>query len=368
MLNELSNLEYKRVKPLFSSLKQHCFCAGVINGIYPGKVYVDNLRSPATALMITRGTWAYLAGDADNQAYNRAVNQALFSGDLLGQDTQSVILTSTNEFQDRALQTIFDPLLPIPMPRLYHTLSKLDDSLQFRVPEGFQIRRIERDLLELGSELPDDVHKMIMVWEEGQDPDRTGLGFVAISDGKVVAHAVIDCIVDGFGEIGLETSPQFQRRGLATAVSRATLDYGFTHGLDTVIWDCYEHNIPSVRLAQKLGFQLQQRYFMHLLIFDEPLRSLNQAWISFECKQYQQAIRVCEHFIAGNEKPQRSFSFLLGCSYAGLGDHELALSHLKSAVDLGWDSIIDLENTAELEVLHEYPQWELILQQARGNG
>jgi hypothetical protein len=56
-------------------------CTAVLEGVYPGKVYVDDLTQPRTALLTTyieseaHGTWCFLAGEA-TKAFNPSLNWA----------------------------------------------------------------------------------------------------------------------------------------------------------------------------------------------------------------------------------------------------------------------------------------------------
>ncbi len=78
MIHELNKAEYERVRPLFQPLTEYLlFCAGVLQGKYPGRVFVDDLAHPQTAFMITRDSWCFMAGDEDHAAFNRALNEDL---------------------------------------------------------------------------------------------------------------------------------------------------------------------------------------------------------------------------------------------------------------------------------------------------
>ena len=66
-------------------------CASVLEGVYPGRVYADNLADPHAALLVTsiesesNGAWAFLAGDPANPAFNRALNAAIFERQVVNE-------------------------------------------------------------------------------------------------------------------------------------------------------------------------------------------------------------------------------------------------------------------------------------------
>jgi GNAT superfamily N-acetyltransferase len=80
-------------------------------------------------------------------------------------------------------------------------------------------------------------------------------GFVALHNKQIVAHAVIDCIVEGVGDVGLVTAGDFRRLGLATITSATVVEYGLSHGLALLNWDSSAGNIGSLRTAEKQGLR-----------------------------------------------------------------------------------------------------------------
>jgi hypothetical protein len=52
MLYKLENNNYPRVRTLFNNLEEtQPMCTAVLEGIYPGSVYVDDLREPRIAYL-----------------------------------------------------------------------------------------------------------------------------------------------------------------------------------------------------------------------------------------------------------------------------------------------------------------------------
>jgi GNAT superfamily N-acetyltransferase len=84
---------------------------------------------------------------------------------------------------------------------------------------------------------------------------RDEFGFVSLHNELIVAHAVIDCIVDGVGDISLVTAEDFRRLGLATITSATVVEYGLSHGLALLNWDSSAGNIGSLRTAEKQGLR-----------------------------------------------------------------------------------------------------------------
>ena len=62
MMHQLDKTQFEKARPLFRPLEQaQPMCAAVLEGIYPGKVFVDNADQPRTALLTT-----FLSSEAES--------------------------------------------------------------------------------------------------------------------------------------------------------------------------------------------------------------------------------------------------------------------------------------------------------------
>jgi len=89
----------------------------VLQGKYPGRVFVDDPAHPQTAFMITRDSWCFMAGDADHDAFNRALNEALLYKKIVGEDVPMLLLHCHPEDWNGQLAVVFAPRPPIVFPR-----------------------------------------------------------------------------------------------------------------------------------------------------------------------------------------------------------------------------------------------------------
>jgi GNAT superfamily N-acetyltransferase len=277
MIYELNKTDYERVHQLFKPLAEYLtFCAAVLEGTQAGQVFVDDVAVPRSAFMITRDVWAYLAGNPHNDPFNQALNKAIYARQVVGEDAFGLLLHCHPDDWQAALKVVAKPRQPIPAARRRYIGRALQFDWQTHVPDGFTIQWADHTLLDRpGLELPRDVKNMLETRGPDGDPMQKGFGFVALhEDGtagtaSIAAHAVIDSIADGVGDIGLVTSEGFRRRGLATATVAAAVAYGLSHGLAMVNWDCGASNIGSLRTAEKLGFERERDHTMYIIDYDE---------------------------------------------------------------------------------------------------
>jgi [ribosomal protein S5]-alanine N-acetyltransferase len=119
--------------------------------------------------------------------------------------------------------------------------------------------------------------------------DGFGLWALVLKEtGEVVGDAGLTIqTVDGedLVEVGWHVDRRMQRRGLATEAGRASLDHGFgALGLDRIISLIRPENVPSWRVAEKLGMAVWKemeradfRHRVYLLTREEWGRARNQS-------------------------------------------------------------------------------------------
>jgi GNAT superfamily N-acetyltransferase len=93
------------------------------------------------------------------------------------------------------------------------------------------------------------------------DPEtmlREGIVAGAIADGRLVGIAHVGALTERYADVGVSTLEQYRGHGISTAaaalVCTAIQDTG-----RTPVWSCGEDNIPSRRVAEKLGFEFVER-------------------------------------------------------------------------------------------------------------
>jgi RimJ/RimL family protein N-acetyltransferase len=360
----LPTSQYPLVRPLFEPLQHQLFCQAVLHHTMDGAVYVDDVSRPSTAVLAARGMWVYLAGSPSNEACT-ALGKAVMSGELTGPQAWGVYLSVAGDRWIEQFPSIFPDREPVRAPRLrYIATSALSAELP-PLPDGSLLLKIEPGLAEQAQlSLPEDVHSLIRSWK-GQQPElRDGFGFVIVHGDHVAAHAVIDCVVGDQGDIGLFTHEDYRRQGLASIVSAAAINYGLQNGLRTVVWDCGQNNTASLRTAEKLGLQLERRYNMYLVDFEEVYHYIALSADLRDQGEYTRALVCCQRVLELEAHPPAVTYYLQACAHAGLQDKAGALQSLKKAVAQGWDNIDSARSRPEFQFLHGDAEWEALVLKA----
>jgi RimJ/RimL family protein N-acetyltransferase len=91
---------------------------------------------------------------------------------------------------------------------------------------------------------------------------QTGLGFCLLKGGEIVSWCLSVYASGAQIELGLATDPDHRGRGYATLTAAACLEYCTGNGLEPH-WHCWEDNLPSIRVAEKVGFERPVHYLVY---------------------------------------------------------------------------------------------------------
>jgi hypothetical protein len=100
MIYQLQEHQYKKVRHLFHLLEyKQPMCLSVLDGIYPGRVFVEDIEYPDVVLLTTsieseaHGIWAFLAGNPGNVEFNQSLNRAITDRQIIPRDAPIIFFT-----------------------------------------------------------------------------------------------------------------------------------------------------------------------------------------------------------------------------------------------------------------------------------
>ena len=149
------------------------------------------------------------------------------------------------------------PLGEIISSQLKTRVSFLDDV--YHIPreqvlsfEDRSVRQLVLEDLTLLESLPHEA-RPIGFWGDIRTSLREGLVAGALVEGKIVGTCFVAARGERYVDIGVHVLESYRRRGLATATASLVTRSLQSEGLIPV-WSCGSHNLPSLKLARKLGF------------------------------------------------------------------------------------------------------------------
>lgn len=121
---------------------------------------------------------------------------------------------------------------------------------------GLQLAPIDRDLLarEDLANLEPVRSEIRWMWPSEERFYEQGFGSAALVGQRVICWCTAEYRSATRCGIGIETEPDYQRRGVATATAAHFVVACIARGI-TPYWESRSTNLPSIRVAEKIGFE-----------------------------------------------------------------------------------------------------------------
>ena len=383
MIHELKKEDYEKVRTLFKDLEWNLITSAVIDGTSPGRVYTDHIKDPRTAFMCTVEGY-YLAGVDHNEEFNASLNKIIFTkiftGDTIRENETDVAIGFHPNSWKEKMPIIFQGRTPLTAARRHYVCTELKVSKwRDKLPKGFQIHRIDEKLLQASNiKIPEHVKGWMKAnWGSTLDFLEKGFGFCMLLGKRVVSWSLADCVVGNACEIGIHTSENYRRQGLATLTAAAAIEYSLSSGFKYVGWHCDENNLGSIGVAEKVGFELERKYIQYYACANAAHHLEESAQAHFRAKRYKKAIESYEKFFATPQEelprwfreilPQElgTHYFRVAFAKAAIGEDKGALKYLEKAVDNGWLYIDFLTSCKEFKCMHGSSAWNNVLEKIR---
>lgn len=260
---ELNSDNYSLVEePLKKVEINHLFARSVIEKKVKGKVFVDNIKNPKTFYVVHPYGMSLLFGDAGNERFNKQFYDYCFNKN---QDRTSFEwMQAYPGSWDSTLSDLFGNKLVnaaetgetqkdfIELNTRVNFKFSLEKYLDFKKNNSTENHNIIRTNQESFNDMKGTVVPSFF-WDTADDFCTNGVGFSLYYQNKLATTAYSAFIFENELELGMETFPEFRGRGFAQYACSALIDYCLQNNYEP-IWACKLANMPSYKLAQKLGF------------------------------------------------------------------------------------------------------------------
>jgi len=274
MLTALQPIDYPRVRPLLGGLLDYnLILDSVLAGHSPAWVAVDQPASPNGVFLAT-AEGCFLAGNPDHAPlvadltafFHRAMTE-----DGYWQGGPDLYLNYTPDDWKNHFAAMFAGREPFIVSRHHYVCTALAYDWRAHVPAGYRITRIDQSLFaQPNLTIPDHIPEwMENNWGSLDAFMLRGFGFCTLHENTVVSWSLADCISETRCEIGIQTDPDYRRRGLASLTVAAAVECALSSGLHEVGWHCNVDNAGSIGTALKVGFVKERDYILSCF----PLRA-----------------------------------------------------------------------------------------------
>jgi GNAT superfamily N-acetyltransferase len=246
-IQEIAAADRDVLEPLFRNHQHDTVLIRCVLEGHFGTAHADS-RSAPTVARLDSGTFTMLGGDPEARATPALLRHAPITYVTPESDGWRRVLVA--EFGDRISPLPFTAFAAHSLEQA--RLAELAQSL----PAGFQLRTVDRGLAErLASELGNPY--MIENFRSLEDFEKRGIGYCVTHEGRIVSAATSMARCRDAIDIEIETRPEFQRRGLGTAIGARLVLHCLQAGIEPQ-W--LAANAVSERLALRLGFEKRETY------------------------------------------------------------------------------------------------------------
>jgi RimJ/RimL family protein N-acetyltransferase len=357
--------QFSQAVPLFAGMAEwNVYVTAVLQQTSPGRVYVDNLDAPRSGFAVSLDC-AYLVGDPDNAAFNQALKlelaETLLAGDRVNPSDPTLAICLDSPDWEPALADILGDWRWPPIWGSNHHYRFDQPRLEWRtaLPAGYTVARLDAALpAAQGTRLPKNVADSIRIgWQDEANFLQNGFGFVALHGEEIVCYCLADVTVGNACEIGIETVPAHRRRGLATAVTAATVEFCQQVSFKHIGWHCGADNRGSIGTAVNAGFVLERPYNFYEFHYDEPQHYAELGrFYFFEAHMYEEAADMLEIAIEVDEAPPAYVYFLAARALAHL-EEPVAIDYLQEAIAAGFKDKELLETLPEFAPYRQRPDF-----------
>lgn len=251
-----NNLEV--LKELNQPEISHFVIDSIIESNTPARVYVNKPENPSRSI-IWEGHNIILGGDI-SQAKEMATDLAdnILTDEVREKLYFAKLITPSEDWQDSLIEA-FDDCKVKTMDRVLFRHSLEDIPELENDDQQLEIRVIDSEIIDSELEKDGMIEEIKGMWGSIDKFLRDGFGTCGIKDGKVVCWCTGEYFSEDYCGIGIETVEEYQQQGIATLTAAAFLKETKQQGL-IPHWDSWKENTPSVKVAEKLGFERVKDY------------------------------------------------------------------------------------------------------------
>ena len=213
-----------------------------------GKIYVTDLENPKSALAFA-GCFGFFAGEPCREL-------------VVNKPDGFVILTPQNEAWAKLIEECFPSAKRCTRYAIKKDTVFNRDALKAelcKLPEGYEIKKIDSEIYDMCLSNP-VTEDFVSSFETKEQYLEMGRGRVILKDGEIVSGASSYTRYNEGIEIEVDTVEKERRKHLATIACAALILDCLEEGLYPS-WDA--QNMNSVRLSEKLGYELAHEYTVY---------------------------------------------------------------------------------------------------------
>jgi RimJ/RimL family protein N-acetyltransferase len=266
---EIVNRDKKLADKLIHTYSDMMF-SGVVAGNNAGKVWVDDLDNPDSAIVWSDGLQCFqfmgcFANQKFNDELNSFINGAIISflkeRDLnyfeYSSDVEEWYPIIRNALADRDIKEDWQYVYRSKLRPRKETEEKLTEPYCFYWLDEDIVSSVRKGKMVSNPEFL--INYIEQFWGSADNYLKKGCGVLAITDDKAVSFVLTSFLFRDTFSIGVETLEQHRKKGLAGALTKILLKKLCDEGYK-IWWDCMKSNIPSQKTAESADLVRNHEY------------------------------------------------------------------------------------------------------------
>lgn len=244
--------------------------AGIVFGNNPGRVWVDNLENPSSALVWSDGLECFqFMGCESNQALYKELKTFIENTIINFLKEKKLdyfeFSADTEEWYPLIYNVLSDREIKESWQQLYKSNANSQGNDKVIIPKPYCLHQIDRSFIssikngEMVSNPEFLIDYIEQFWGSVENYLNYGYGYGAIDEGKIVSFAITSFLYNTTFTIGVETLEQHRRKGLASTLVNILLKELYSKGYN-IWWDCMDSNIASQRTTKSTGLIFYHKY------------------------------------------------------------------------------------------------------------
>jgi len=262
LIFELEKTQFDIIRRLITDVDIQINCLGVVNQDIEGRIWVDNVDNPKTAMLVDNIWVIYLLGSSSNYEFNRE------AGEIIRKIIFPLKKADVDVDREWVLDYYDDSWIPkvksemklvnwFHIDILHYKLGELKHTeWREQIPEGYTVEKVDEEFL---SKTHLKNHEKVTSWitKRWKSPAeflKHGFCFYLLKDDEIVSRARSDWSTENYILMHIITDEAHRKQGHATTLTAAAAEYCKQKNID-LRWFCNPQNIASWKTAEKIGFQ-----------------------------------------------------------------------------------------------------------------
>ncbi|UFT99557.1 GNAT family N-acetyltransferase [Radiobacillus kanasensis] len=272
MITELNTRDFYKCKSLINE-KGNLEVKAVIEGINPGRIFVDNNDSPKTGLIwLGNNDGFFFIGNEENKIFNNNIID--FIDKTIVPEAKKLqvnyfIGIGNHQRWDKTIEKLFEHRQMKMSNQKVYELQKANYKEKFNptIDQEYKVLKINKVLYENNDQSLENIEflrsKILEFWTSPESFFNKGIGYCIAYNNKIVSVCFSGFVVENMHAIDIETIEAYQGNKLAQKIAHYVVNDCISNGM-VPYWDCMETNKPSNAIAQNMGFTNVFNYVVYM--------------------------------------------------------------------------------------------------------